>query len=54
MVLIWLEDIRLAPDCRDGVMSRPPLAARLLLERFMFKLGVAERQSLFEGLDLAV
>jgi hypothetical protein len=54
MVLIWFEEILLAPDWREGVMSRPPLAAKLLLERFMFRFGVAERQSLFEGLDLAV
>jgi hypothetical protein len=53
-VLIWFEETRLAPESRDGVMSRPPFAAKLLLDRFMFRFGVAERQSLFEGLDLAV
>ena len=54
IVLIWFEDMRLAPDCRDGVTSLPDCAARLLFERFMFSVGVAERQLLFAGLDLAV
>ena len=54
MVLIWLDDIRRVPCCLEGVMSLAPLGAKLLLDRFIARFGVTERQSLLDGLDHAV